>query len=233
VSPVAETEDPADAAPADESEASAAELLEQLAREVGALVGHEARRAASRHKPEIRRGGLAAGVALAVALALLTALVLVNAAAVRALDTTLSSWAAPLVLAAAWLVLGTLLALALRARVRRAVAWKRGEADVEAAREEAERAVRETLEQLIPALAAELALAAVPIAGDIATGVIDAGEELLEDVDDFVEEMVDDVPGGGVVNQMWDVALMPGRLGFRVATAFLRLGDADRTADED
>jgi hypothetical protein len=41
----------------------------------------------------------------------------------------------------------------------------------------------------------------------------------------MVEAMAEDLPGGGVVNQMWDVVLMPGRFGFRVATTVLKRGE--------
>ena len=39
---------------------------------------------------------------------------------------------------------------------------------------------------------------------------------------EFVEEIVEDLPGGGVVNQVWDVVLAPGRFGIRVATTVLK-----------
>jgi hypothetical protein len=71
----------------------------------------------------------------------------------------------------------------------------------------------------------EIALSAVPAAGDMAEGVMDAGSELIENADDIIEALTDDVPGDGVVNQMWDVVLMPGRLGIRVATTVLRRGN--------
>jgi hypothetical protein len=50
------------------------------------------------------------------------------------------------------------------------------------------------------------------------------GGDLLEASDDMVEAIAEDLPGGGVVNQMWDVALMPGRMGVRVATTVLKRG---------
>src|SRR5271166_4995229 len=51
-----------------------------------------------------------------------------------------------------------------------------------------------------------------------------AGDTVLETSNEIVEEFAEDVPGGGVVNQVWDVALVPGRLGIRVATTALRRG---------
>jgi len=41
----------------------------------------------------------------------------------------------------------------------------------------------------------------------------------------MVEAMAEDLPGGGVVNQMWDVVLTPGRFGLRVATTVLKRGE--------
>jgi hypothetical protein len=153
---------------------------------------------------------------------LLSAFVLANVAAVRALSSWLPDWAAPLLLAAAWTVVAVLLALFLRGRALRVTGWDVD--DAEAARAEAGRAVLETLERLSPVITREIALAAVPAAGDMAEGVMDAGSELIENADEIVEALTEDVPGGGVVNQMWDVVLMPGRLGIRVATTVLRRG---------
>ena len=155
-----------------------------------------------------------------VALAFLTAFALANAAAVRGLSEVLPDWLAPLVLAAAWVAVGVVLALYLRARAKRlgAVTGK----SAEEARAEAEQAVRQTLERLAPALSREIALAAVPMASGMASGVVDAGEELIEDADEIVDAITENMPGGGVVNQVWDFVLMPGRLGVRVATTVLK-----------
>ncbi len=210
----------------DENEQSVTELLEQLGYEVGALVFYETRLAASRHRPEVRRAARDIAAASVVALAFLSAFVLANAAAVRALSTALSGWRAPLVLAAAWTAVGVLLALFLWARTKRV----RDVKSAEEARAEAEQAVRETLGRLSPAITKEIALAAVPMASDLASemasGVVEAGEEIIEGADEFMETLTEDVPGGGVVNQMWDVVLMPGRLGVRVATTVLRRGES-------
>jgi Putative Actinobacterial Holin-X, holin superfamily III len=229
--PVTETGASAEAPLADDELDDVSELLEQLARQVSVLGVCEARLAASRNAPRVRRVGRDLAAAVVVGLAFLAAFVLANVAAVQALSATLPGWAAPLVVAAAWVGVGAVLALSVRARVKRAATGR--QQDAEAAREAAEQAARETLERLVPAISREIALAAVPIAGDIAEGVVDAGEDLLEGADDFVEDLVDDVPGGGAVTQVWDVALAPGRLGFRVASAFLRLGEAENRAHED
>jgi hypothetical protein len=97
--------------------------------------------------------------------------------------------------------------------------------DLEQARADAEQAVRDTLERLAPAITVEIATAAVPIAGDMAGDAVEAGQDILESSDEIVEAIADDLPGGGVVNQMWDVVLMPGRLGLKVATTVLKRGE--------
>jgi len=213
--------EPAAAPTEDEkSQDSVTELLEQLAPQVAALGLYEARLAASRHEPELRRaaGGIAAtGIAV---VALVVAFVFANAAVVLLLSTVVPAWVAAVVLAVVWAVVGGVLGLLLLARARRAAFWRVEEA--QRAREEAEQAVRDTLARLAPVISKEIALAAVPAAGDMAGGVLDAGDELLDNADEMMESIVDDVPGGGVVNQIWDVALMPGRFGVRVATTVLK-----------
>jgi hypothetical protein len=222
---MAETEPAHEERSEDATEQSLTELLEQLGRQMSALIFYEARLAASRHKDEIRLGAGGAFAALVTALAFLTAFALANVAAVRALSSRLADWVAPLVLAGTWAVLGAAIALVLRARAKRIRAWK--VRDAEEARAEAAQVVRDTLDQLTPVITKEVALAAVPMAGDMASGVIDAGEEILDTADEILDEITDDIPGGGVVNQIWDVALMPGRLGIRVATTVLRRDHSD------
>jgi Putative Actinobacterial Holin-X, holin superfamily III len=217
---MAETEPTDEERTEDVTEQPLTELLEQLGRQMSALLFYEARLAASRHKDETRLAVGGAFGALVAALAFLTAFALANVAAVRALSSSLAAWLAPLVLAGAWAVLAAAIALVLRARAKRIRAWK--VRDAEEARAEAAQAVRETLDQLAPAITKEIALAAVPMAGDMASGVIDAGEEILDTADEILDDITDDIPGGGVVNQIWDVALMPGRLGIRVATTVLK-----------
>lgn len=214
------------------AEASIPELLEALARELTALAGIEARTAAARHQPELRRAARGVGAVLVVAIALLAAVVLTSAAAVMGLATVIPGWAAALVLAGAWSAVATVLAFFLLTRARRVATTVVQDAD--AAREEALGAIGDTLEELMAAGAGAVAAAAVPMALDVTSGVIDAGEDLLEDADDLVEDLVENMPGGGAINQIWDVALLPGRLSFRVATAVLRLGDGNNErADDD
>jgi hypothetical protein len=94
--------------------------------------------------------------------------------------------------------------------------------ELDEARADAEQAVRDTLERLAPAISIEIATAALPVAGDMASGVVDTGQDILETSDEMVEAIAEDLPGGGVVNQMWDVVLIPGRFGLKVATTVLK-----------
>jgi Putative Actinobacterial Holin-X, holin superfamily III len=216
----AETNDSVVASPEeDEAEESISELLEQLGRDLAALVFYEGRLVASRNKRELRRAALGAVAVLGVAAALVTAFALANTAALLGLATVMDGWLAALVLAAAWTAVAGLLVLALWLRAK-GVVREEGET-VEEARERAEQAVRATLERLAPTITKEIALAAVPTAD----GVVDFGEDLIEDAEELVEDIVEELPGGSVVNQVWDVVLAPGRFGIRVATTVLRRGE--------
>lgn len=208
---------------------SVTELFEQLGRELGVLALSEAQLETSRNAPEVKRGVAAVAGAGIAAIAVLTAFVFVNVAVVSGLSTAVSTWLASLLLAAVWMAVGGSLLLVFAARARRWRLWSvfarsstEAVADLEQARDEAVRAVRATLQRLGPAVAVELASAAVPAAGDIAGGVVDIGDDLLDASDEIVEAIAAEVPAGGVVNQIWDVALMPGRFGLRVATTVLR-----------
>jgi hypothetical protein len=240
---VTESSAPVDAPPEDEAvepseTESVTELIVQLGREVSVLVFCEAQLAASRNMPEARRAVRDIAAALVAAVAFLTAFVFANVAAMLGLTSVLSSWLAAVVLTAAWIAVGSALAVALMIRAGRVTGWKwwrvfSGGAEaslneLERARAEAERAVRETLEQLAPAMTFQIAAAAVPMATDAVGGVVDVGGDLIEASDDMVEGIAEDLPGGGVVNQMWDVVLMPGRLGVKVATTVLKRGEPER-----
>ena len=233
---------PVDAPPEDEAvepgeTESVTELMVQLGREVSVLVFCEAQLAASRNMPEARRAVRDIAAALIAAVAFLTAFVFANVAAMLGLTSVLSSWLAAVVLTAAWIAVGSALAVALMVRAGRVTGWKwwrvfSGGAEaslneLERARAEAERAVRETLEQLAPAMTFQIAAAAVPMATDAVGGVVDVGGDLIEASDDMVEGIAEDLPGGGVVNQMWDVVLMPGRFGVKVATTVLKRGEPE------
>ena len=203
-----------------EAEESLTDLLGQLGRDLAALGFYESRLTAARHEAELRRAGRDVVAAVVVVAALLTAFVLANTAAVLGLATVMDAWLAALVLAAAWTAVGVVLALVLLRRARRAG----GGESVQESRDRAAEAVRADLEQLAPAVTKEIALAAVPMAD----GIVDVGEELIEGADDLVESMVEELPGGGVVNQVWDVVLAPGRFGIRIATTVLKRAENDR-----
>jgi len=239
---VTEKSAPVDAPPDDEAvepgeTESVTELMVQLGREVSVLVFCEAQLAASRNMPEARRAVRDIAAALVAAVAFLTAFVFANVAAMLGLTSVLSSWVAAVLLTAAWIAVGSALAVALMVRAGRVTGWKwwrvfSGGAEaslneLERARAEAERAVRETLEQLAPAMTFQIAAAAVPMATDAVGGVVDVGGDLIEASDDMVEGITEDLPGGGVVNQMWDVVLMPGRFGVKVATTVLKRGEPE------
>ncbi|HUK94123.1 MAG TPA: phage holin family protein [Gaiellaceae bacterium] len=211
---------------------SVTELAVQLGHDVSVLAFCEAQLAAHRNMPEVRRTARDILGAVLAAVAFLTAFVFVNAAAMLGLSTAVSPWLAAVIMAIIWIVLGGVLAIALMIRAGHVTGWKWWHVftagpeetlnELESARDEAEQAVRETLARLAPALTIEIAAAAVPMAGDMAEGVVDAGSDILEASDDMVESLADDLPGGGVVNQMWDVVLMPGRFGIKVASTVLK-----------
>jgi len=216
------------------------EHLADLRREVAELAVCEAQLVAAAHKRDLRRLAVDVAGPAAVVLALLTAFGLANAAAVRGLSTVMSAWAAALVLAAGWVIVGAVVALAIwvRGEHGKGLRWWRGftgtpdealEA-VREARERAQAALRETVERLAPPLAEEAAAAVVPVASSVATGmaagmaggVVEAGSDLIEGSDELVESLAEDIPGGGTVAQIWDVVLVPGRFGVRMVTRVLR-----------
>jgi hypothetical protein len=207
------------------------ELFEQLGRDLTELGKSETQLEAARNLPEVRRSARDLAGALIVVLAGLTAFAFLNVAALDALSTTLTTWLAALVIAAVWLAIGGVLLFGLMGRARRWLLWllvkkpsTRAVDELERERDAAAKAARSTIELLGPALLIRIALAAVPDASDVADGVIDAGEDVLEASDEIVAEFTEELPGGGAVRQVWGVALMPGRLGIRVATSVLRRG---------
>ena len=222
---------------------SITELLVLLGRDVSVLVFCEVQLAASRNLPEVRRAARDILGALVAVLAFLTAFVFANVAALQALETAVSHWLAALVMCVTWLVLGSALVVVLMIRAGRVTGWKWWRVfragpegaleDLERARAEAEQAVRQTLMRLAPAITVEIASASVAVAGDMAENVVDAGEDVLDKSEEILEAIAEDIPGGSVVGQMWDVALMPGRLGIKVATTVFRRESSEAEAPKD
>src|SRR5262249_20066792 len=147
--------------------------------ELGLLVLAEAQLETSRNAPEVKRGASAVVGAVVAAIAFLTAFAFLNVAVGSELSTVVPTWLASLLLAVAWLAVGGSLLLVFATRARRWRLWSvfahsstEAVADLEQARDEAGRVMRATLERLGPAIAVELASAAVPAAGDIADGVV-------------------------------------------------------------
>ena len=232
--PADETEEPQDAPPADEAgepedARSISELFEQLGRDMSDLGKSEAQLEAARNMPEVRASARDISGALVVAVAALTAFAFLNVAAADGLSRALATWQAALVLAAVWIVVGGMLLFGLMGRARRWLFWlllkepsTKDVDELQRERDSAAEAARSTLELLGPALLIRIALAAVPEAGDVASGVVEAGDNVLDASDEIVADFTEEIPGGGAVRQVWAVALMPGRLGIRVATTVLR-----------
>ena len=209
------------------------ELIEQTGRAASLLALREAQLAALRHGPHLRRAALDVAVALGVALAFLTAFAFANWAAVSALSGPLPGWAAPLLLAAAWIVVGLRLLAFVLDRADSVIHWRQRRllgTDVERrisarerARDEAWQAMRESLERLTGEVEHEAAaLAVVPAA----RGVVSAGEHIIDQIDEITDDLDAAIPGGGVINWVADTALLPARLFASVARAALEgLGD--------
>jgi hypothetical protein len=213
----------------DEGARSVSELVEQFARDLAELGLYEGQLEVARNVPDVRRALRDGAGALVAMAAILAAFAFANVAAYAGLATTLTSWQAALVLAGIWVVVGGVLVLAVAGRVRRSRLWKaiataspEAVEQLEGSRDKAAQAAHDTLEKLGPAISIEIVAAAVPSAGGLVESAFDASDEA-------VEALVEDLPGGGAVNQIWDVALMPGRFGLRVATTILK---RDAPADE-
>lgn len=228
-----ETEPTAEAVDSEpESEKSATDLLEQVGRDAGTLVLRELQLTASRHDDEIRRALRNLTIAAVAGVAFVTAFVMVNWAIVLALQGPLPSWRAPLVVGACWLVLALAAGIFLATRpegvagIRAALAATGSDdASLEAARDRAEEKMRASIMELTGAVASEtgviIAGAIVPFAG----GAVDAGEKILDSADDLTDRIEESgIPGGRVANQVFDVALIPGRLFIRVTGAAFKLG---------
>ena len=222
---------------AEDDDRGLTEVVEQLGRDVSAPLLREAELTAVRNRPAVRRGArdaMAVGVA---AVAFGTAFLLSNWAAVRALS-GLPDWLAPLVFAVAWAIVGGVLMLALLLRSRESTWWSwwhafaRGDdveivEDRERARDDALQHVRERLEELAGVAAqnaeAMVAAAVVPMAEGV---VVD--EDILDATEEAFEDAVEEIPGGGLVAEVIDFVLIPGRLGIRIMTTVMKGPTGDR-----
>jgi hypothetical protein len=147
---------------------------------------------------------------------------------VDALSESLHGWRAPLVVAAFWLVVGSVLLVVVMVKLGRAsgLRWWRDtsevQEEVEKARDEAAAAVRTTLVRVGPVAAREGAKAMASAAIPLAEGVADAGEAILDMGDDMLDTIEGQVPESGAVREVVDLMLMPGRFGLRIATTVFR-----------
>ncbi|HST17689.1 MAG TPA: hypothetical protein VLK36_08465 [Gaiellaceae bacterium] len=212
-----------------EPDRSASELIEQVGRDAAVLMGRELQLTASRHGDELRAAVRNLVVVGAVAVAFATAFALGNWAIVEALAGPLSSWSAPLVVAAGWALIGVVGTIYLGTRPGAADAVKQlagvgtDEGSLEKQRDQAEEQLRGSLADLSGAVASEtgvmVAAAIVPMAG----GAVDAGEKLLDVADGMTDRLEESgMLGGRIVNQAFDVALLPGRTFIRVTTRAFR-----------
>jgi hypothetical protein len=212
---------------------SVSELAEQAGRDAATLALRRAQLALAEQPPELRGAARAAATVGICAVALLSAFVFGNWALASALASPLPGWRAPLVLAAAWLAAGGVIAapLLLRwSRADRAESLRRRQQ----ALEEAEQTLRETLDGFADAIAVaaeeRIAAAILPLAGgmvEVGEGMVEATDDVLEAADEITDVVEEVVPGGIVVNRAVDLALAPGRLGVRVARRALTLGRDD------
>ncbi len=223
----------------EDSDESVAELVEQLGRDASRLALREAALGASRRVPELRRVALgAAGVVLLV-LAFTAAFALANWAAVSGLSSILPTWLAALVLAVCWLAVGTALLVALIRRMGDAPSilwWRMIGADrpeatrtLQESRDEAEQALRDTIELLAGAVAHAAAGQVADAVESLGDAAAEVGDEFLEASEDVVDAIEEQLPAGGAVGQVVDVVLFPGRLGLRIATTVLK-GDSKATS---
>jgi hypothetical protein len=185
--------------------------------------------------PGVRQAVRDVAGALVVVVAAITAFAFINVAAMDGLSRVLATWLAALLLAAFWLVVAGVLLFGVMGRARQWLLWivlkappSEAVEEIERERNEAGKAALGTLERLGPALAIQIALAAIPkvgdVAEDVAGGVVEVGGSVIEASDEIVEVVTEQIAGGGVVNQVWSVALTPGRYGVKVATTVLKRG---------
>ena len=229
------------------TERSVSDHVEDVARAAARLTARSAELAALEHRDDVRRATRAGEGLVALALAAAAFFAFANWAVERALESSLSGWRAPTVLAVFWLLVAAVAAVVVtKAEPRLMRIGRAGTddpaaalADREAAVADAQAAVREALEGLTGALAAEaareVAAAAMPVEGVVDAGeeVVDATEVAVEWVDDATDVIEARVPGGVLVNRAFDIALIPGRYSVRAARIVLSYGQPPDKGDSD
>lgn len=218
--------------------------LEKLRHDLAAFIGLEVRFEAAARRPQLRQIGASALGAGVAAVAVVTAFALVNVAAVLAIATVLPAWSAALILAGAWIIAACVAAAVLTThgtplRNRVPGGPSLSPQALQAARDEAWRAVQADLAELAPPLAERAVEVATPFAikvaeqvnlasaGAVVEGVAGEAEaierEVVEESEELVEAIAKEVPGAGIAGTVWDLALLPGRTGVRmVSTVFKR-----------
>jgi hypothetical protein len=228
-----------------EDDASVSGRVEDVARAAAVLAARAADLEATRRRDEVRRATRAGVVAAILAVALATVFVFANWAAERALSSSLSGWRAPLALAGVWLavaVVAAIVVVRLEPRLVRRRAKPDDPAAVLAEREAAFETAQGELRDAITALSGEMAKAAgkqmadamVPDGiVDIGGNVMDVGDRAMDKVDDVTDVIEARIPGGVIVNRAFDVALVPGRFGVRVARVVLSYGQPSDKSPSD
>ncbi len=67
----------------------------------------------------------------------------------------------------------------------------------------------------------------LPIAGGVVEageGMVDATDDVIEAADEITDALQERLPGGVVVNRAFDLVLVPGKFGVRVARVVLKVG---------
>jgi len=228
-----------------EDDASVSGRVEDVARAAAALAARAAELEATRRRAEVRRAAGAGVGAVILAVALATVFVFANWAAERALSSSFSGWRAPLLLAGIWLavaVVAAIVVVRLEPRLVRRRAKPDDPAAVLAEREAAFEKAQGELRDSVEALATEIAKSAgkqvadamVPDGiADFGEDVMDAGDLVIEKVDDVTDVIEARIPGGVIVNRAFDVALVPGRFGVRVARGVLSYGQPPDKSSHD
>jgi hypothetical protein len=217
--------------------------VEDVALAAGLVAYRGADVAAARRQPDVRRVFFDVASVAVVALAALTAFAFANWAAASALTKVVSDWFAAVILALIWISVAILVG----------AFFFRGEREVRSLRrvlakdvsdtlperlealEEANQTLRDRLDALADAIAAaaqeRIAAAILPVAGgmvEVGEDMVDATDDVIEAADEITDAIEENVPGGIVVNRVFDFVLVPGKFGIRVARNVLSLGQPSK-----